>query len=757
MPKSRFGRSLQRKAWMVTAGVLFGLGGLLAVGVEAVFRQASGPLGNQWVAENVRRLQAAQTAELDALERGCRDYANWSETYAALGNARTSYVENNLLPSMFANLQLDAFLLFQRDGRLQLGRSYDGISATDTGIGELTSALSAIARRAAEAKGHPIRGLVRVGGQIAIVAVLPVFLDDGSGPPAGALAQVRFLNAARVFRLREMLNLDLGLHESTDIKRSQEHERASTQQPGAAFTRTAVSDRFMEVDIPLLDLRGRRIGYWHLQLEREIHLQGIHARFLFYVVIGVLIVAAALVIGWLFRTLVSSRLEALHAAVQRVGATSDLSVRVPLRGSDELTGLTDGINRMFEALAESDARRVAAEQERERLNSQLKEAQKLEAIGTLAGGLAHDFNNLITGIQGSATLIRLETAADDRIEQHLQRIEAAAKQAAGLVRQMMAFGRRSPTVFANVHLGAVVNDAFTLVRSSVPRGIEFKFRNEAVDDTVHADSSQLQQVLINLVTNSSHAMASGAGTVTVEIRAVRLPDPSRQETVMLPPGDYLRLIVSDDGCGIPAEHLTRVFEPFYTTKPVGSGTGLGLAVVHGIISSHRGSIAIESDVGRGTRVFIHLPTPPRTGRIPQETALPMSSAGAVSRRGHLLLVDDDALVRGTLEAGMRRMGYEVEAASSGANALRLFETQSTGFDAVITDQMMPGMTGIELGQRLAQLQPKLPLILMTGYAAALNEPKVKAMGFFAMLMKPVTMQELDETLQAALREMRDKT
>ena len=135
----------------------------------------------------------------------------------------------------------------------------------------------------------------------------------------------------------------------------------------------------------------------------------------------------------------------------------------------------------------------------------------------------------------------------------------------------------------------------------------------------------------------------------------------------------------------------------------------------------------------------------------------MSSAGAVSRRGHLLLVDDDALVRGTLEAGMRRMGYEVEAASSGANALRLFETQSTGFDAVITDQMMPGMTGIELGQRLAQLQPKLPLILMTGYAAALNEPKVKAMGFFAMLMKPVTMQELDETLQAALREMRDKT
>ncbi|HYD84379.1 MAG TPA: ATP-binding protein, partial [Opitutus sp.] len=321
---------------------------------------------------------------------------------------------------------------------------------------------------------------------------------------------------------------------------------------------------------------------------------------------AVVIVAAALLIGRLLRSMVIARLESAHAAVRRIGDTSDLSVRLPAEGSDELSGLSAGINRMLEALARGEAQRVAAEQERERLRAQLQHVQKMEAIGTLAGGLAHDFNNLLTSIQGSSTLIRLEGQPSAINERHLRRIEQATSNAVALVRQMMAFGRRNPTVFAHHHLGKIVQDALQLLRSSIPRTIEFEVIGDEADDVVHGDAGQLQQVLVNLGTNASQAMAGGRGRFTIAIARVRLPDPARAETANLS-GEYLRLSVSDTGCGIEPENLQRVFEPFYTTKPVGSGTGLGLAVVHGIISHHHGTIAVESEVGRGTTFVVHLP------------------------------------------------------------------------------------------------------------------------------------------------------
>ncbi len=741
------GWSLQQKAWLVTGGGLLVLGGLLAVGVDGVFRRGSAELEAAWVQENVRRVQAAVAAEVDELARGARDYATWTDTYDFAADRTLPYVDNNLIPSMFANLRLDALLLFDREGRMFAGRAYgDGVVMVE-GLDELRALLAGPAREAVMGEGQEVKGALKLSDGVALFAVLPILRDDGTGPARGALAQVRQLDAARVEMLRQGLNLDMVLHEPAGAAVDRSLPPMSPILPETTFVRTDVSERELVLHVPLRDVRGMPAALWHVVLRRDINLQGGQARLVFYLVLAAVIAAAALLIGWLLRWLVIARLEAAHAAVQRVGETTDLSMRLPVTGADELSGLSEGINRMLTALERGEAERVEAERERERLGAQLQQAQKMEAIGTLAGGLAHDFNNLLTSIQGSATLIRLEGRLPADGDQHVRRIEQAAVQAAGLVRQMMAFGRRQPTVFTPQRLGSIVRDALRLLRSSMPRGIEFEFIDDVPDDHVNADAAQLQQVLVNLGTNASHAMAEGKGRLTIALSRVRLPDPARPETANVAPDEYLRLTMTDTGCGISKENLGRIFEPFFTTKPMGSGTGLGMAVVHGIVAQHRGTVGLESEVGRGTTFYLHFPRAEATAE--PVTAAAAAQGGGAGKAARVLLVDDDEMVRDTLVAGVRRLGYDVVPVGGGVEALDLVRTSATGFDLVITDQMMPGMTGTELGQKLIAEQPGLRMILMTGYASALNEPNVKAMGFAAMLMKPVTMEELQRAIRAA--------
>ena len=729
------GRSLQQKAWFITVGVLIALAAMLALGIDRVFRQGANQLENQWVDESVRRVVSAQSAEVDSLEQSTRDYATWTDTYEFMADGSQRYVENNLLPATFANLQIDAFLLFDPDGHLQAGRRHrDGVVSMD-GTGSLARVLSRQAKAAAA--GQTVKGVIETPEGIALFALLPILRGDATGPSRGALAQVRFLDAARVKRWHDATNLDVVLRHPADALASRQVR--------------VVSDHVLEVKVPISDVDGRTIAWWEMTLQRDIHLQGLQGRLVFYVVMSVLVLAAGLLMVWMLRLLVIARLEALNTAVQQVGATSDLSLRLPLDGADEITGVAAGINQMLGALERGEAARLAAEEERSRLNKQLQEAQKLEAIGTLTGGLAHDFNNLLTSIQGSTTLLRLEGACAMPAEEHLKRIEEATSQAARLVRQMMSFGRRTPTVFAPVHLPVIMRDTLQLLRSSVPKGIEFHFQNEAVNDLVNADAAQLQQVLVNLVTNASHAMAAGVGHLTVRICEVMLPDGTRPETNGMPEGSYLRLTISDTGRGIPAEVIPRVFEPFFTTKPVGSGTGLGLAVVHGIITQHHGSIGIQTEMGHGTAIIIHLPKV-SSRHAPKTAEIGFGNGSKpVNEAGSLLLVDDDVLVRETLEAGLRRKRYRITSVAGGAQALKMIRENRGAFDAVITDQMMPGMTGTELGEIVANENPGLPLILVTGFASALNEPKVKAMGFSAMLMKPVTIDELDGAVRLVKR------
>lgn len=291
-----------------------------------------------------------------------------------------------------------------------------------------------------------------------------------------------------------------------------------------------------------------------------------------------------------------------------------------------------------------------------------------------------------------------------------------------------------------VHLGDAVNDVLKLVRAGLPKTIDIQFENKALDDKVLIDATQLQQVVMNLATNVSHAMANRAdGCIRVCISEAMLPDLAlHPETVALLPGSYLRLAFSDNGCGIPEAILGRIFDPFFTTKPAGSGTGLGLAVTQSFVTQHGGALGVRSEVGKGTTFIIHLPkysSPAADSLLSQLPGL------------RVLLVDDDVHGRETLAEGLRRAGHDVTEVPTGASALRLFEEEPECFDVIVTDQIMPGMTGIDLAEQVSVLAPGTPVFLISGYTGPMEEQVLTQKKITGLFMKPIVLVELDRALR----------
>jgi signal transduction histidine kinase/CheY-like chemotaxis protein len=514
---------------------------------------------------------------------------------------------------------------------------------------------------------------------------------------------------------------------------------------------TEAGDRFaieesseaLKVGVWLPRIDGGRVALVELEIGRNVLQEARRALRLFYLVLLVVLVVTGVIIARSLRWLVLRRLEGIHAGVARVGETADLSVRLPERRGDELDGLALGFNRMLDALEQARNLQERAEMEREQLREHLLHAKKMEAIGTLAGGIAHDFNNLITGFMGSIDLVRFGLDRADPAHEHLDRMEKSAQRASALVKQLLALGRSQAERRVPLHLADVVADCLRLAQSGLPGTIDLHFRNEAMDDRIVADLSQLQQVVMNLVTNASHAMADlPAGRITVTIAAVTLPDADEYpETALLPPGPYLRLAVADTGRGVPEDIQARIFDPFFTTKPVGSGSGLGLAIAHGFATKHHGSIGVRSAEGQGAVFTLHLPCPPEE---------PAPAPGYDRRPLRVMLVDDDLLVRATLGKGLARAGHVVTEAGNAHAALRLLKESPNGFDAIVTDQLMPGMTGLELMKRVSVTHPELPVVLISGYMTGLDAAEASGRPGVRLLRKPVSLDELDRAVRAAV-------
>jgi PAS domain S-box-containing protein len=390
--------------------------------------------------------------------------------------------------------------------------------------------------------------------------------------------------------------------------------------------------------------------------------------------------------------------------------------------------------------------RKRAEKEKAELEAQLLHTQKMESIGTLSGGIAHDFNNLLGIILGNT-----EMAMEDLSEWHpakynLNEIRIASLRARDVVKQLLSFGRKTDLKQRPIKLAQIVEDALKFLRSSIPTSIEIhrNIPNDA-DDTILADSTQINQVIINLFTNAAHAIEDAGGVITIGIENIYLNQISAGVYPDLLPGRFVKLTVSDTGTGIDPEIKDRIFDPYFTTKEVGKGTGIGLSVVHGIVKSHRGAISIDSTFGKGTTVGVLLPVVEEDAVMEIEVVEKLPTGNE-----KILFVDDETSLAEIGRRRLERLGYWVEAKTNPLEALERFQTDPDFYDLVITDMTMPHINGDKLIKEILKIRPDMPTILCTGFSEKIDEEKAQKIGVREYLEKPVDQGTLSRLVRKVL-------
>jgi len=383
------------------------------------------------------------------------------------------------------------------------------------------------------------------------------------------------------------------------------------------------------------------------------------------------------------------------------------------------------------------------------LETRLARAQKMEAIGTLAGGIAHDFNNILSAILGFTEMVAADLPEGSRNREDLDEVITACSRARDLVKQILAFSRRSEHEARPLRIDLVVNEALKMLRSSLPSSIEMNKLIKPGLPTVLADPTQIHQIVMNLCANAAQAMENEHGTIEVALDDLLVDEDTAGKPGDLPPGSYVRLGIRDSGKGMPPEICDRIFEPYFTTKKPGEGTGLGLAVVYGIVKGLGGDVSVESRIGRGTTFRIYVPA---AGKQEESTRPTAGQAPLPAGTERILFVDDEPPIVKLGAKYLRRVGYEVTTRQSSKEALELFQSDPRRFDLIITDMTMPHMTGDELAAELLSIRSDIPVVLCTGYSRRITEVKARELGIRAYVMKPLTQHELATKVREVLDE-----
>ncbi len=379
------------------------------------------------------------------------------------------------------------------------------------------------------------------------------------------------------------------------------------------------------------------------------------------------------------------------------------------------------------------------------LDEHTRQTQKMEALGTLAGGIAHDFNNVLAAIIINTEMALTEAREPGASEKYLPVVLHAAERGKGLVKQVLAFSRNKDREPKPVKLAAVVREALNFLRASLPATIEIRTMITEDDGLTLSDATEIHQVLMNLGSNAAHAMREKGGALTVGLHPVDIDDRAAALLPGLKPGPYVRLSVEDTGSGIPADVLPRIFDPFFTTKGQGEGTGMGLAVVHGIVTGCGGAIAVTSKAGKGSVFRVYFP---RLEGEPEPVPTPVRAV--TGGRERILVVDDEASQAESLHALLRRLGYEATFDTDSRRALERVRARPETFDLLITDQTMPHLVGTRLAEEAHKVRGDLPVVLCTGYSDDVDEATAGAHGIRELVMKPFTLREIAAAVRRAL-------
>jgi PAS domain S-box-containing protein len=386
-----------------------------------------------------------------------------------------------------------------------------------------------------------------------------------------------------------------------------------------------------------------------------------------------------------------------------------------------------------------------AEEERKKMDVQLQQAQKMEAIGILAGGIAHDFNNILGAIIGYAEMIRDDFPVGSVGVHDINQVLKAGNRAKDLVKQILAFSRQIDANKIPMQLATIVNEAVKLLRASLPSTISITQDIDPAAGVILADPGQIHQIVMNFCTNAFHAMEIQGGNLTISLRKKVLTKEDLHNSPHMQPGNFIQLSFRDTGTGIAPEIRNKIFDPYFTTKERGKGTGMGLAIAHGIVQSYGGSIVCESWPQEGTLFNIILPTV-------EDEALQVIESTEVVPLGNerILLVDDEEILIEMGQNMLERLGYKVTARINSIEALTTFQNQPDDFDLIITDQTMLGLTGVDLARRILRIRPGIPIILCTGYSSIISEEKARSMGIKGFIMKPMAKKDIAELIRLTL-------
>jgi len=418
--------------------------------------------------------------------------------------------------------------------------------------------------------------------------------------------------------------------------------------------------------------------------------------------------------------------------VNKTGKVKTVIINISLVGKERIFSLMDITQRKL------------TETENENLHKKLAQSQKMEAMGSLAGGIAHDFNNILGAIIGFTELAKMNNVDSEKKEKYLNRVLTAADRAKDLVHQILTFSRQTEQEIKPLKVGPIIKEVVQLLRASLPSTIEIQ-SDITSESLIMGDRTQIHQVILNLCTNAGHAMQENGGKLYVSLMNQRLGSDFTAHTPDLSIGDYVKIEVKDTGHGIPPELIDRLFEPFFTTKDKGEGTGMGLAVVHGIVKRMKGEVVVESSLGKGSSFSVYLPVVQDI----EQTDEPEKDALAKGC-GHILFVDDEPALVDIGGLLLKELGYNVTTRTSGIEALEAFKSTPDKFDLVLTDMTMPQMTGERLTREILSIRQDIPIIISTGFSSSMTEKKALKLGAKGFLMKPFVLSELARVIHNVL-------